>query len=765
MEKTDSAVSKNRIYTGAIIAVAIISVGAGIFLLRDDFESLLRWYIAFFALGFASIPLSMALFGKMGKNGYYFGKALGLAVCAYVQWLLCSFGMGRFSAISSIIVIVIYAAICYVSAFLIYKKRSDTDKDDKSTESLFTKLFGGLAIEDIIIREAIFFFIIVAFSWLFGHKIPATETERVMDFAFMQTLYKSDVMPPLDLWAAGDTLNYYYFGLYLITYLCKISFVDTATGYSLGMSLVITCGLIFSYSLVHGLLVHKTAVNKKAPVIGGLIASAAVCLCGNMHYFVFYKIVPMLWDILRISGEKPTYWFANSTRYIGYVPMNDADRTISEMPAYSFIIGDLHAHVVDIMYVLTFMALLVCFAFKPANKSGKDGRVMWDEIFDIRLIAASFILAISAMTNYWDYPIYYVVALVIICASMLYRYGAHVKTFSNIALQAVLFIVFAIIIKLPFELGFDRMINGIKLATQHSLVHQIVIMWGLPLFTLIVFTSYIYINRKKGIATIADTIALLLGACATGLVLLPELVFVADIYINGFPRCNTMFKLTYQAFIIFGLMMAYYITRVLFGTDDTYQADGTADIKLYAKNAYIKRLMCVSLVLLTITFGYFFTSSSMWYGKSFKDWHYMGLDSMSTVKSNLGDELAAVEWINDNTEGQEVILTAYGNSYSMDCVIPVLTGHPTVLGWGTHEWLWHNDYAYISDRQAEIDAVYSTGSVDAAKSVIDEYDIRYIYVGTRENDKYPEMDMDRLYSLGDVVYRNDDISSVIIKVK
>ena len=49
--------------------------------------------------------------------------------------------------------------------------------------------------------------------------------------------------------------------------------------------------------------------------------------------------------------------------------------------------------------------------------------------------------------------------------------------------------------------------------------------------------------------------------------------------------------------------------------------------------------------------------------------------------------------------------------------------------------------------------------------MIDEYDIRYIYVGTRENDKYPEMDMDRLYSLGDVVYRNDDISSVIIKVK
>ena len=46
--------------------------------------------------------------------------------------------------------------------------------------------------------------------------------------------------------------------------------------------------------------------------------------------------------------------------------------------------------------------------------------------------------------------------------------------------------------------------------------------------------------------------------------MIPELVYVRDIYENGNARANTMFKLsTYQAYILFGLTMGYGIYRLL----------------------------------------------------------------------------------------------------------------------------------------------------------------------------------------------------------
>lgn len=54
-----------------------------------------------------------------------------------------------------------------------------------------------------------------------------------------------------------------------------------------------------------------------------------------------------------------------------------------------------------------------------------------------------------------------------------------------------------------------------------------------------------------------------MGLCAIGLILIPEIVYVRDIYENGNARANTMFKLTYQAYILFGMTMGYGIYRML----------------------------------------------------------------------------------------------------------------------------------------------------------------------------------------------------------
>ncbi len=92
----------------------------------------------------------------------------------------------------------------------------------------------------------------------------------------------------------------------------------------------------------------------------------------------------------------------------------------------------------------------------------------------------------------------------------------------------------------------------------------------------------------SGEIAVSDMVIGILGLCAIGLIIIPELVYVRDITKNRM-RANTMFKLTYQAFVLFGICMSYIITRFL----------------LWKKERILQVFGGIGLVLLLWTFGYF----------------------------------------------------------------------------------------------------------------------------------------------------------------
>ena len=102
-------------------------------------------------------------------------------------------------------------------------------------------------------------------------------------------------------------------------------------------------------------------------VLGGHLAGAGVSLAGNMHYVVVGKLLPWIRKIFHLPEGDYTYWFPNSTRYIGYYPA-ESDKTIHEFPSYSFVLGDLHAHVVNVMFVLT----VICLIYAMVQKYKKN---------------------------------------------------------------------------------------------------------------------------------------------------------------------------------------------------------------------------------------------------------------------------------------------------------------------------------------------------------------------------------------------------------
>ncbi|MBQ1317778.1 MAG: hypothetical protein IIY46_09940, partial [Lachnospiraceae bacterium] len=268
------------------------------------------------------------------------------------------------------------------------------------------------------------------------------------------------------------------------------------------------------------------------------------------------------------------------------------------------------------------------------------------------------------------------------------------------------------------------------------------------------------------------------------LVLLPEIIYVKDIYTGGHYRANTMFKLTYQAFILFGISMGYILIRALADRIGTAEPEpvkapqkkrGTA-AKGSAKTAVPQiqpaapalrpfgiggALAVIAIVLVLWTGGYTIHSIHAWFGDVTKKEERISSDASVFISRYFADDFGAVCWLNENVRGNANILEAPGDSYSGYERITSATGLATPLGWYVHEWLWRGGTEQLNVRSADVEAAYTSGDASYVEQILKKYRIAYVYIGTLEREKY-EVNDAVLESLGDVVYKDD--TAKIIRV-
>ena len=93
--------------------------------------------------------------------------------------------------------------------------------------------------------------------------------------------------------------------------------------------------------------------------------------------------------------------------------------------------------------------------------------------------------------------------------------------------------VFYLVI-LPFTLKFETMVQGAALAQHHSLWYQLLILWGLPVFLTVLLIISVLTEKMKGMkhkslyrlleaVSVPDLFAVIMGLCAIGLILIPEI--------------------------------------------------------------------------------------------------------------------------------------------------------------------------------------------------------------------------------------------------
>ena len=729
------------------IAPVVLLAGAAYWLLGSDFFTFLTWWEMLFLLGLVFMPVTSRMFRGFDDNGWMFSKVLAVAVCGYVQWLLTCLKITPFTGITCVILTV----ICCLGSLLYGIKCKNRLPDSLPRKQ------AALVYQE----ELLYFLVFLFWTYLAGFHPAAHGTEKYMDFGFMQAMMRSTTLPAQDMWYAGKPFNYYYGGQYLAVFLTKLTGTNVEITYNLMRTMVAAFAFLLPFSLVRQMLKDKLRTGREwSFCLGGILAGMAVSMSGNLHYII-YGI------ILRLLKIKTDYWFPSSTRYIGFDSAVTGDETIHEFPSYSFVLGDLHAHVINVFLVLTVLGIL--YSWMKTN-SGKSWRQR--EIGLLGLLLGMFLFS-----NTWDFMIYYVV----ICGTLLFgnlkRYSA--GSFISQALkwsvvQWVELLVAAFLVSLPFHMTFENvMVQGIGIVKIHTAFYQFCVLWAFPLLVCVPFV----IGILKSIGTFPekkfwsffysikypDLYGLVLVLCAIGLIFIPEFVYVRDIYEKTAPRANTMFKLTYQAYIMFGIMMAYIL--VFFTVNRIKRcngADSTVMCKGLLRCPRLQSLTGIIAILVLIsTCGYLENAITHWFTGFPKRNAYQTLNATNYLETAISDDAAAIRWLNDNVEGQPIILEASGDSYQdYDNRVSAMTGLPTVLGWYVHEWLWRNDLEEENQRKEDVQTIYTSSNADQIKSLIEKYKISYLFIGSCEYEKYGEINSELLASIGKVVFRQSETTII-----
>jgi len=707
-----------------------------------DLGLVFKFWLVLLLIGTLFLPITTRIFGSFFDKGYIFSKILGVVFISYVLFVLGIIKILPFTSISVLLLIIVYVLI------LIFVFRIKLKLPSRNLRRIW------------VAEEAFFFIAFLFWSYIKGFQPDINGLEKFMDFGFINSILRSTYFPPIDMWFPPESINYYYFGHLQTALLTKISGIEPYISYNLMLASIFGLTIVSAFSLVFSL--SKDIFKKNYPsIIAGLLAGFLTALGGNLHMiYAFFEgyngenPVPF-WKLKLLPLEQfgSNYWYPNATRFI--------QNTIHEFPSYSFVVSDLHGHVLDIPAVLLTIALLY-IVLKQKTFSYK------------KIFLVSFLPAIMYMTNAWDGVIYsgLIIILIIIKNLNLLKNKKNkflnfkkisnlkpfiAKTFIGIAVLIIGFFIFT----LPFNSFFKPFASGVGVVCppqflegktigpflfeenhcQRSPLYQLAILWG---FFYIVYLTFIVFLLKRGRKIVTEKsvlFATILFFYASLLILLPEFLYAKDIYPAHY-RANTMFKLGYQAYIMFSIISGFAIIAL---------------IKYW--NKILMLLLFTPLVTLIMLYPYFSVRS---YFGEIKPELYRGLNGISYLLSRHPDDYKAILWINKNIKGQPIIVEAQGDSYTDYARISANTGLPTVLGWTVHEWLWRGDYSVPAGRIDDVRAIYED-SLETTRLLLKKYNVSYVVVGNLEREKYPNINEEKFENLGTPIFREEN--TVIYQIR
>lgn len=684
------------------------------------------WALGWLVISWVSFPLMFVLLPALPLRGYFFGRPVAwLLVSVIAWWLTAATGLPFWRREALAVFALLFVA---GNVLLAWRYRSDLLA---YVRSHWRRM---LALE--LLWLAAFGFGILLRGVHPDFWNPWFGGEKPMDMAYLNATIRTEVFPPPNPWLSGFEMNYYYLGFVIVGMPLKLLHISIEFGPNLIMATLYATLFSTVVGLVASFIFTDDQPRFRRWKLVAVTAGTLFVMLSGTYGTIQRLVNPIL-------NEAPHRWYWYPTRIIG--ESNDGwGLIINEFPVFSFLYGDVHAHIIGLLPVL--MLLTASWAYVRQ-------RSRWL----VPVIGA--LLAVIFMTNVWDMLVYVpVVGAVALMIFFTNRGSERLILIGGLALGGLMMAApylphFTVgnsdglkqwegpkTLLEPFLLVWAGPIGVILIWTLHRLKLLLTPQADAPieagLFLLFAFPILRADEQSQVTFLLAALLVLLLITAvfqrevwwihlAIGFFLVGLLMI--DYFTINNDRMNTGFKVSYQLWLWAGLLVAVLIYQM---------------IRL--RQAYIHAVLALLVLMPGLLFSVkaipareedSFTERFTLNGYEFMENLLYGasVPPDATVEISLAEDAGLVRYMRANIEGYPVIAEAWVRSYHWNSRIASYTGLPNVIGWRGHlEQQYSHQIPELVERSQDMYRFYLTSNPADVRQLIRKYKIEYIVSGTLE---------------------------------
>lgn len=757
----------------------------------------LRWYAALLILGACGAPFAAALLGDLPSSGRGYARPVGLLLVTLLTWITASItpiGYGT--------PLVLTATAGVGIAGLLWAVRTARRRPSVIAWRAYLRGDWGQVLGAEIVTAVVFVIVVL----LRAQTPAAAGTEKPMDMMLLQSVHRAHHFPPEDAWFAGAPVSYYYLGHVAVDVTSRVAHVTPGRAFTLGLAAAaaMAAGAIYTLAGDITALDGATTRRREGRAVAGVAGVGALLLLSTaeapLEWFAAHDIGRAWWAWLGVEGlpgvlgtdrgvPQQFWWWWHATRVI--------PGTITEFPAFSFLLGDLHAHVLALPLALTACALAV------QSFSGRRASTwrVWTT-HRVALVVASALYAGLLMTNSWDVLLFgtvWLVAGTVARYAVERRWGAalyqairHLLPAASLALLLAVPYVHAYtapelrlrwltagatdparggLVWLPLIAIVAGSVLAAPMRTRRGDVRRAgrVIAWisGIAVLAILLGTGVDAISgRGSGwitIGALCAAIAMASGAsatamrdgargraawlgliaCAASVVLLTEVLNVQDA-LHG--RWNTVFKFWYGAWTLTAAAAgasvgeAWHATRTADGHGDPLGESRTRPPRVGLRaTRYVRVTLAVTCAIVV--------ASALWYAPAMaasrsREGQPRGIDALAFLPREQPGLAAVVAWAHTLPPGSR-LLELPANAYSDGDLVSAYSGVPTLVGWVGHETQWRGRNNALEERLQIADTMFTDGAVASTVADAHAYGVSYVVIGPAERRRYGDALWDR----------------------